>query len=62
MGSVCLWAVLVSAVLGASISAAAASKWPFQHNCSAAGPLLVPEIITNASVPLSRPVLLAITC
>ena len=62
MDSVCLWAVLVSAVLGASISAAAASKWPFQRNCSAAGPLLVPGIITNASVPLSRPVLLAITC
>ena len=59
MGSVCLWAVLVFAVLGAPISAAAASGWPSPRSCGAAGLLLVPGIIASASVPLSRPALLA---
>ena len=55
MGSACLLAVaLTSPVLGTSVSAAA-SKWPSQHNCSAASPLLVPGIIATASDPLSCP-------
>ena len=40
----------------------AASQWRSQRNCSAASPLLVPGIIAGASVPWSRPVLLAETC
>ena len=59
MGSVCLWAVLLAlAELDKSISAAA-SKWPSQRVCSAARRLLVPGVIVGASVPLSRPALLA---
>ena len=59
VSSVCLWAVLlVLAVLDTSISAAA-SKWPSQHIFTAASPLLVPGIIASASVPRSRPALLA---
>ena len=61
-GSACLWEVVLAfMVLDVSISAAA-SEWLSQHNCSAASPLLVPGIIAGASVPLSRPALLAKTC
>ena len=61
MGSACLWAVVPAFTVGTSISAAA-SKWLSRHNCSAASPLLVPGIVAGASVPLSRPALLAETC
>ena len=60
--SVRLWAVLLAfAVLATSLSGAV-SKWPSEHICSAASRLLVREIIAGASVPLSRPLLLAETC
>ena len=47
--------------VGAPVSAAA-SKWRSQHTCSAASPLLGPGIIAGASVPLTRPALLAEAC